>query len=132
VAVPAQAGNLKMVRAFFDAVLHEVGATEPENVLLALDEACANVVKHRYGPVDDGVIRVRAEIGGDRLRLRIGRFCQRSDVPKIKPRDLGDVRPGGLGTSFIAQTMDRVEFEPEPGQPGFLALVLCRNLKGTE
>lgn len=132
IAVPAQACNLKMVRAFFECALQQAGATGVDEVLLALDEACANVVRHRGGAVDDGLIRVRGEFSDDQIRLRIGRFCEDCDVAKIKPRDLADIRPGGLGTSFIARIMDRVEFEREPRHPSFMALVMTRALRPDE
>jgi anti-sigma regulatory factor (Ser/Thr protein kinase) len=58
------------------------------------------------------------------VRLRIGSFCRARDCAAIKPRELQDVRPGGLGTSFIERLMDRVAFEPEPDRPDCVALVL--------
>ena len=30
----------------------------------------------------------------------------------IKPRDLSDVRPGGLGVHFIREIMDQVVYDP--------------------
>jgi len=95
-------------------------------LILALDEACSNVVKHRNKDLMGGLIHVRAEVTPEFLRFRIGDFCAKEDIPNIKPRDLTDIRPGGLGTHFISEIMDRIEFEPEPGSPGMMALVLER------
>ena len=124
VAVPAETGSLKTLRAFFASVLEGCGCAEAEPIVLALDEACANLIKHRCATIEDGRIRVSAELDEGAVRFRVGRFCASGDIGKIKPRDLADIRPGGLGTSFIAQIMDRVDYEEEPGQPGCMALVL--------
>ena len=124
VTVPADARYLKVVRAFFKPVLDEQFGADAGKLILALDESCANVVKHRSGALDGGLVHVRLELLPDRVRIRIGDFCGENDVDKIKPRDLADIRPGGLGTHFVGEIMDRVAFEPEPKSPGRLALVM--------
>ena len=103
---------------------------EAERIVLAVDEACSNVVKYRSAAIDPGAIDVTVKIDGQRVWVRIGRFCRAGDVDKIKPRDLADIRPGGLGTALIAGVMDRVEFEPEPDHAGCMALVLERRIGG--
>ena len=127
-AVPADAASLKHLRAFFASVLGEVPCPDADGLVLALDEAFANVVKHRAGELDDGLIQVETTVDDARLRIRIGRFCRATDVEQVKPRDLEDVRPGGLGTHFIAKIMDRVAYEPEPCTPGRMALVLEKSV----
>lgn len=130
VTVPADARYLKVVRAFFKPVMDERFGDEAGKLILALDESCANVVKHRSGALDGGLIHVRLEVFPDRVRFRVGDFCGEGDVDKIKPRDLDDVRPGGLGTHFVSEIMDRVAFEPEPDSPGRLALVMEKTVPG--
>ena len=44
----------------------------------------------------------------------------------MKPRDLDDVRPGGLGTHFMAEVMDRVEFLTPPEGGGNLLRMVKR------
>jgi len=129
VSIPAEKRSLKCLRAFLRAVLDDVGCDKAEDLVLAVDEACSNVIKYRCRTIDDGQICVTAEFEPAALRVRVGRFCMTQDVGRIKPRELDDVRPGGLGTSFISRIMDRVEFEEEPGQPGCVALVLERALR---
>jgi len=124
VTVPADSRYLKVVRAFFKPVLEETFGEESGMLILALDESCSNIVKHRSGNLDGGLIHVRIEIGDGSLRIRIGDFCGKDDIPNIRPRDLGDVRPGGLGTHFVDQIMDHVGFEPMPDTPDRMALVM--------
>lgn len=129
--IPAETCSLRALRAFFGSVLEQAGCRDKERVVLALDEACSNVIRYRCHTIDDGQIRVSADLEPELVRFRIGRFCKPEDIGKIKPRDLADVRPGGLGTSFIAQIMDRVAYERDPDQPGCLALVLEKSLRST-
>lgn len=132
VTVPADSRYLKVIRGFFAPIMEEVFGEESNMLILVLDESCSNIVKHRSGVLDEGLIHVRVEVLPDSLRIRIGDFCGKEDVPNIKPRDLEDIRPGGLGTHFINQIMDRVEFEPEPDAPGRLALVMEKSIPHDE
>lgn len=129
VSVPAEAVHLKAVRAFFDRVLKERFGDDADMLVLALDESCSNILKHQKKQPGQ-CLTVTAAIDSRRVRFRLGNFCGKEDVPKIRPRDLKCVRPGGLGTHFIHEIMDRVEFEPDPESSGRLALVLEKTLPG--
>ncbi len=130
--VPADARYLKVVRAFFTPVLEDLFAEASAMMILALDESCSNIVKHRSGGLECELIQVRIDVLKDRVRIRLGDFCAAADLPKIKPRDLEDIRPGGLGTHFIDKIMDSVSYEPEPGRPDRLALVMEKAIPGGE
>ena len=124
VSVPAEASHLKAVRAFFQPVLRDYFGDETDMLVLALDESCSNILKHQEKKSAGDCLTVHATLDVERVRFRVRNFCWKEDVPKIKPRDLKCVRPGGLGTHFIHEIMDRVEFEPDPESPGRLSLVL--------
>ena len=128
VSIPTETRALKALRAFLDGVFDASACPDAERLVLAIDEACSNVIKYRCDTIDDGQVTVTIERGERVLRVRIGQFCRADDVDKIKPRDLADVRPGGLGTSFIQQIMDRVLYQEEPSAPGCVALVLEKDL----
>jgi anti-sigma regulatory factor (Ser/Thr protein kinase) len=136
VRVPVDARFLRAVRSFFQPLIEEVlGAEEAARLVLALDEACSNIVKHGCKERCRGDVTVEAVFGKDALRFSVRDFCADGDVDKIKPRDLADVRPGGLGTHFINEIMDRVAFDPEPERPGRRMLVMEKNVvrgKGAE
>jgi len=84
-----------------------------ELMVLALDEACTNIIRHAYTnackPVRLEMISLREKI---RFVLRdYGRSC---DPDKIRSRELEDIRPGGLGVHIIKQAFDNVVYEPCP------------------
>ena len=125
VSVPGDARFLRAVRAFFQPLLEEAfGAEEAGRLVLALDEACSNIIKHCDGDPAGKRVTVQAAIGDAGVRFRVRDYCGAEDIPNIKPRDLGTLRPGGLGTHFIGAIMDRMTFEPEPDRDGRVALVL--------
>lgn len=89
------------------------------DVVLAVDEACQNIIRHAYKG-GDGDIRVQLERDGGRLVVRLIDFAPAVDARTICPRPLDEVRPGGLGTHFIRTVMDEVAFLPPPAGAGNL------------
>ena len=123
---PARATELKAVREAVEERILACGA-RPEcarDVVMAVDEACQNVIRHAYGEEREGEIVLRIEQQGDELILSLMDFAPPIDPAKVQPRDLDDVRPGCLGTFLIRELMDSAEFvEPPPGCGNLLRMV---------
>ena len=108
---PCHLANVRSeVRAFLAANGFDDCATEL--MVLALDEACTNVIRHAYAHACKPVrLEMTAPRGLVRFVLRdYGRSC---DPEKIKGRELGDIRPGGLGVHIIRQAFDSVTYSPQ-------------------
>jgi sigma-B regulation protein RsbU (phosphoserine phosphatase) len=123
---PARAKELKRVRKVVKERILACGARSEcaRDVVMAVDEACQNVIRHAYGEERDGEIVLRIEQRGDELILSLMDFAPPIDPEKVQPRDLDDVRPGGLGTFLIREVMDSAEFvEPPPGCGNLLRMV---------
>jgi sigma-B regulation protein RsbU (phosphoserine phosphatase) len=83
---------------------------------LAVDEACQNIIRHAYGDQGEGDIVLEIDRKGAELVFSLIDFAPPTDPSQVRPRDLEDVRPGGLGTHLIQEVMDGAEFvEPPPG-----------------
>lgn len=132
VTVPAEASSMEAIRRSFAPVLREWEPASAHQVLLALVECASNVVRHRDPSLGDGCIRIRGTKADGKLRFRICEFCKEHEIPVIRPRDLDEVRPGGLGTHFVEQLMSRVYYEPEEGCPDAVSLVLELHLPEVE
>jgi len=63
------------------------------------------------------------------LEIRIRDFGSGTDPVHFKPRELADVRPGGLGIHFIRSAMDRVEYETPPDGGTLLTMIKLRQPK---
>jgi sigma-B regulation protein RsbU (phosphoserine phosphatase) len=114
IRIPAQAGWLKLARELLGFVTAKQGCSArcSHDVILAVDEACQNVIRHAYGGDASGDILIDARCDGVVLKLDIIDFAPHIDPSTIGPRDLDDLRPGGLGTHFINECVDRTEFRP--------------------
>lgn len=123
---PSQPDRLKLVRsAVFDtAMLCGCSKDVARDIVIAVDEACQNVIRHAYKGSPEGKIVLDIGRHGDSIVLSLRDFAEPVDIAKIKPRDLDDLRPGGLGTHFIAEIMDEVEYlKPADGQGNILRMV---------
>jgi len=93
------------------------------SVVLAVDEACSNIIKHAYNNKPDQVIKINCYMYEDRLEIRLRDFGEKADLKKIQPRELDDVRPGGLGVHLIRTVMDNVVYKNDPKNGNHLLLV---------
>ena len=124
--VPAQAQELKNVRQAVKRCVLAAGMAEAcaLDVVMAIDEACQNVIRHAYGEQAEGDMVLSIEQEGQELVFSLVDFAPRIDPSRVKPRDLEDVRPGGLGTHLIQEVMDSADFvDPPPGCGNLLKMV---------
>jgi anti-sigma regulatory factor (Ser/Thr protein kinase) len=85
-------------------------------IILAVDEACANVIRHAYQGRTDGEITISCRDSADGIEFLLtdqGAACDPACFPK---RSFDEVRPGGLGLPLIQAVMDRVEFRRVNGK----------------
>jgi len=100
-------------------------------IVLAVDEAIGNVIKHGYEgrpgqPIDVNIGSTDAD-GRPALEVTIC-DCGRQVAPEsIVGRQLEDVRPGGLGTHIIRNVMDEVEYSVR--QPCGMRLRMLKRLE---
>ena len=122
--------NLKHVRTFCREVLEKLDINQElkDELILAIAEAAQNIVKHAYNnekTEDKMMIKISVENG----HLEIG-FSDKGKLveeEKVRHRKIDDVKPGGLGTFFIQQIMDAVEFK-EGKKPWINHLILSKDL----
>ena len=125
---PARPERLKGVRGAVGkaAALCGPGADWVRDVVIAVDEACQNVIRHAYGGRADGEVIVEIRRRGDAMVVDVRDFADAVEPENIKPRDLDDLRPGGLGTHFMREAMDSVEFLVPPQGPGNILRMVKR------
>ena len=111
-SIPSDPKYLGLIRKVLQELLesHEVPDDTARRLILCVDEACANVIKHSYeGPCDEP-IEATFTIEGDDFKVQIRDYGKQCDSSQIKPRCLEEVKPGGLGTHFINEIMDDVSY----------------------
>ena len=118
-ADPAWLGTVReRVRATALGLVHD--ARWVADVVLAVNEACVNVIQHAYQGNATGEIVLRMKQAGVFLEIALLDFAPPVAIEEIQPRALEDIRPGGLGTHFIRTLMDRCEYANLAGGAGNL------------
>ena len=112
---PARPSSLKRIRGAVADRARQLGCGDAcmRDIVIAVDEACQNIIRHAYGRRrGDVVLEMRRD--GDALIVRLIDFAAPVDVSRIRPRPLDELRPGGLGTHLMCAVMDEVVFLPAP------------------
>ena len=125
---PSRPNRLKLVRSLVSATAGLCGCDSEtsHDIVIAIDEACQNIIRHAYGGDPEGAIILEIHHCGDEMVIMLRDFAEPIDVSKVKPRALDDVRPGGLGTHFIREVMDEVDFLPPPADGGNILKMVKR------
>ncbi len=96
------------------------GADETRSIVLAVDEALTNIIRHAYDNRTDQPIAVTlrrldstaSSNGSGGVELIIEDHGMPVPPEQLRGRPLEEVRPGGLGVHLISQAMDSVRYEP--------------------
>ena len=109
-----ESASLKEVRVFAREVFKKSPIFEKhtDDLVLALAEAAQNIVKHGYNnqPTEDEM-KIIIKFNDNILSMELMDKGKPVVPSNIKPRDLDDIKSGGLGTFFIGQIMDEVVFK---------------------
>ena len=130
--IPAFADRMSLVRETLRSAARHCGfdVSGTKELVLAVCEACQNVVQHGYAGQEPGDIVLTMIRSEDGVIVRVRDFANPVDPSKIKSRDLDDVRPGGLGIHFIENLMDSAVFTPGADGIGNV-LQMTKRIKGT-
>lgn len=123
---PALPERLRLVRGAVKELARLNGCSDSvaRDIVIAVDEACQNVIRHGYKGRADGEIALEVERQGGDLILLLKDEAPTVDPSMVRPRDLDDIRPGGIGTHLIRSVMDEVAFvAPPPGGGNILRMV---------
>lgn len=116
---------LIIVRAMLGRLceLLEFPEEEQRKIVLAVDEACANIITHTYQGDCSQTIDILCRGSGEQLEVVLQDCGPPVDFSRVMPRNLEDLRPGGLGTHFIRSIMDEVQYSHREGGGNVLRMV---------
>jgi len=134
-AIASSPTHLPLVRGALERLCELIGFDEKARgeIVLAVDEALTNIIRHAYHGATDRPIHIEfrpvLEASGQRgLDIRLRDWGEVAEPARIRPRDLDDVRPGGLGVHLMRCCMDELRYEPAPG--GGTLLTMVKNFSG--
>lgn len=124
-AIPSHPKYLSMVRDVVVrmAAMNGVSDKTTEELKLAVDEACSNVIKHAYHGNTGRKIVVTFNVTPKKFMVVIEDDGIKADQASVEGRSLTDVRPGGLGVHFIRKTFDVFEFDQKKRRGNRLSLI---------
>jgi serine/threonine-protein kinase RsbW len=103
--------------------LYGLSDTAIEDVKLAVDEACSNVIKHAYGGNTSGNILIKFRMTQKGFEVLIEDNGLKVPTESIEGRNLDDIRPGGLGVHLIKRAFDIFAFDQRKKKGNRLRLV---------
>jgi anti-sigma regulatory factor (Ser/Thr protein kinase) len=85
---------------------------EVDLMVLGVDEACTNIIRHAYNLEDDQLISLSFEsCQGGAVRFRLRDYGAPLDVDCCQPRPIENLRPGGLGMHLIRHAFDQIDYQ---------------------
>ncbi|MBI9073125.1 MAG: ATP-binding protein [Melioribacteraceae bacterium] len=116
IVVNSSTENLSHVRDFIRDAAEECGFSKETSgkIILAVDEACTNVIKHAYKYSDEGNITVEVKFSNSKFSISITDSGTHFDPNKIPEPNLkkyyDEKKVGGLGMFLMKKLMDEVVY----------------------
>jgi serine/threonine-protein kinase RsbW len=120
--VKSRTENLSAIREFISLNAKKIGFKNEviENIILAVDEACTNIIKHAYKNFPEGEIEIKLNYSNSKLIIKITDFGETFDPEKVPDPDLqkyyNQHKVGGLGMYLMKTLMDEVKYVSVPGK----------------
>lgn len=127
--VKSTTDNLALVREFTKKAAEECGFPEETSgkIVLAVDEACTNIIKHAYKYSPDGKIIITIKFDKDKLAISIideGTHFNPNNVPEPNIVEYyKQKKVGGLGIFLMKKLMDEVKYSTISGNKNEVTLV---------
>lgn len=131
--------SLQIVRTFVSAFLMErfkgLVSEVADLIVLAVNEAFANVVEHNYEKNPDHIgkeIYLEADNKGDYAYFRLYWDGDEFDWSTVKAPDLSEMKSGGYGVTFMKEIMDSISYSSNIDGVQQLCLVKRIHLQSLE
>ncbi len=111
-AITSAPVHFRGIRDWLAGVARAKGFDEHEalELMVAVNEACANIHRHAYCGREDGAIEFQLEVRESILSLRIRDYGSRFRLEAYQQPDLEHPTEGGYGVFLIRELMDEVEY----------------------
>jgi len=132
--VKSKTENLSEIRDFVSTYALAAGmpAASIDNIILAVDEACTNIIKHAYKLSPQGEILIKIDYDEEKFTITIIDYGKSFEPDRVPRPDLQkyyrEHRVGGLGMYLMKSLMDDVEYISIPGE--YNQVLLSKNIRG--
>ena len=118
--------ELRQIRDFVEKVCESSPFTNDKlaATVLAVDEACANIIRHGYEMDKTGCINLTITLNADHAVFLIKDTCAEISDNTIRPKKKSLKEPGGLGLHLIHTVAESVRLVPHTGCGNWLELIV--------
>ncbi|MGA7836832.1 MAG: ATP-binding protein [Ignavibacteriaceae bacterium] len=130
--VSSKTEKLSEIRNFVSENAEKAGLKRKEidDIILAVDEACTNIIKHAYKSFPEGEILIEIEYNSKTFTVKLIDYGTSFEPDLIPDPDLQKYyrqrRVGGLGLYLMRTLMDDVQYISVPGK--YNQVLLSKNL----
>jgi anti-sigma regulatory factor (Ser/Thr protein kinase) len=113
---PSDVRVLPVIRRLIEAVcdLAAVPQRETHETVLAVHEACSNVIVHAHGSRAELLLSLACRLADGGLEIRLRDSGEPFDLSAVPEFDPAEARAGGRGVFLIRRLMDEVASSPAP------------------
>lgn len=128
IKITAKTENLETIRNFIISATKSLSFQEDEmnKILLAVDEACSNVIRHAY-LFKENLMKVKLRIEASQLTVTIIDHGKSFNPEKVQTPEmekyLKSYKVGGLGMLLMKKLMDEVEYDIKPNSQNKVKLI---------
>jgi anti-sigma regulatory factor (Ser/Thr protein kinase) len=104
--------ELCSIRSYIAKTCSLLSYTKEETnlIVLAIDEACSNIMRYAYKNCTDGEILVEVTKADNQVVIKLHDHAKKVSDDCIKVKPSSPFKPGGLGLTLINEIMDSVQF----------------------
>jgi serine/threonine-protein kinase RsbW len=130
--IKSRTENLSSLRDFISDNANNAGLSNDDidDIILAVDEACTNIIKHAYKSVPDGEIIIEINYNSRKFTIKLIDHGNSFDPESVPVPDLQKYlrqrKVGGLGLYLMRTLMDDVKYISVPGE--YNQVMLSKNL----
>jgi serine/threonine-protein kinase RsbW len=128
-SVKSTTDNLSLIREFTKDAAKQCGFSEDVigKIILAVDEACTNIIKHAYKFAENGNINISVKFADSKFEISITDEGIHFNPDSIPEPDIKEYykqkKVGGLGVYLIRKLMDDVKYSTLTGNKNQVTLV---------
>jgi len=106
---PSELCNIR--KSITDAC-HQLAYDENDTnaIVLAIDEACTNIIRYAYKDCRDGEILIKVSTNKGQAIFHLHDYAKKVSKDCIKFKETSSLVPGGLGIMIMNKIMDSVDF----------------------
>ncbi len=132
-SVKSTTDHLSQIREFTKSAAKQCGFSEDVigKIILAVDEACTNIIKHAYKYSNEGNINISVKFADSKFEIAITDEGIHFNPDTIPEPDIKEYykqkKVGGLGVYLIKKLMDEVKYATLTGNKNQVTLVKYLN-----